>query len=111
MAIGAHNPVVIPFEGHERFVKGLDFLKAVNKGEKPSIGKKVVVIGAGNAAMDVVIGAYNLGAKEVTAIDIQKPAAFDKEIKHVEALGAKILWPCFTEKSPLKECILKTEEL
>ena len=107
VAIGAHNPVVIPFEGHERFVKGLDFLKAVNKGEKPSIGKKVVVIGAGNAAMDVVIGAYNLGAKEVTAIDIQKPAAFDKEIKHVEALGAKILWPCFTEKITAKGVHLK----
>ncbi|MEI8388464.1 MAG: FAD-dependent oxidoreductase [bacterium] len=107
VAIGAHNPVVIPFEGHERFIKGLDFLKAVNKGEKPPIGKKVVVIGAGNAAMDVVIGAYNLGAKEVTAIDIQKPAAFDKEIKHVEALGAKILWPCFTEKITDKRVHLK----
>lgn len=98
VAIGAHNPVIIPFEGHEKLVKGLDFLKAVNNGEKPPIGKKVVVIGAGNAAMDVVIGAYDLGAKEVTAIDIQKPSAFDKEIKHVEALGAKILWPCFTDK-------------
>lgn len=98
VATGAHNPVVIPFEGYQRLIKGLDFLKAVNKGEKPKVGEKVVVIGAGNAAMDVVIGAYQMGAKEVTAIDIQKPAAFDKEIKHVEALGAKILYPCFTEK-------------
>lgn len=107
VAIGAHNPVVIPFEGHERLVKGLDFLKAVNNGEKPKGGSKVVVIGAGNAAMDVVIGAYQMGAKEVTAIDIQKPAAFDKEIKHVEALGAKILWPCFTDKISDKGVHLK----
>lgn len=105
--VGAHVPVVIPFEGHERLVKGLDFLKEINKGSKPKIGKKVVVIGAGNAAMDVVIGAYALGAKEVTAIDIQKPSAFDKEIKHVEALGAKILWPCFTEKVSEKGVHLK----
>ncbi len=98
VATGAHNPVVIPFEGHERLVKGLDFLKEINKGNKPQVGEKVVVIGAGNAAMDVVIGAYAVGAKQVTAIDIQKPAAFDKEIKHAETLGAKILWPCFTEK-------------
>lgn len=111
IAVGAHTPVVIPFEGHERLVKGLDFLKAVNKGEKPTIGKKVVVIGAGNAAMDVVIGAYDLGAEEVTAIDIQKPAAFDKEIKHVEALGAKILWPCFTEKVTEKGVHLKDGSL
>jgi len=105
--VGAHNPVVIPFEGHERLIKGLDFLKAINKGEKPKIGKKVVVIGAGNAAMDVVIGAYALGAKEVTAIDIQKPSAFEKEIKHVEKLGAKILWPCFTDKISEKGVHLK----
>lgn len=107
VATGAHNPVVIPFEGHDRLVKGLDFLKRINRGEKPAIGQKVVVIGAGNAAMDVVIGAYGLGAKEVTAIDIQKPAAFDKEIKHVEALGAKILWPCFTEKITEQGVVLK----
>lgn len=107
IATGAHNPVVIPFEGHERLIKGLDFLKQINRGEKPQIGEKIVVIGAGNAAMDVVIGAYGLGAKQVTAIDIQKPAAFDKEIKHVEELGAKILWPYFTEKITEKGVHLK----
>lgn len=109
--VGAHVPVVIPFEGHERLIKGLDFLKAINKGEKPQIGKKVVVIGAGNAAMDVIIGAYGLGAEEVTAIDIQKPSAFEKEIKHVESLGAKILYPCFTEKITEKGVYLKDGQL
>lgn len=109
--VGAHVPVVIPFEGHERLIKGLDFLKEINKGQKPQIGKKVVVIGAGNAAMDVIIGAYGLGAEEVTAIDIQKPSAFEKEIKHVESLGAKILYPCFTEKISEKGVHLKDGKL
>lgn len=107
VALGAHVPVVIPFEGHEKLVKGLDFLKEINKGNKPKIGKKVAVIGAGNAAMDVITGAYELGAKEVTAIDIQKPSAFDKEIEHVKKLGAKILWPCFSEKISNKGIHLK----
>lgn len=115
VAVGAHTPMVIPFEGHERLVKGLDFLKAINKieqgDEKPKIGEKVVVIGAGNAAMDVIIGAYALGAKKVTAIDIQKPSAFDKEIKHAESLGAKILYPCFTEKISEKGVHLKDGKL
>lgn len=109
--VGAHVPVVIPFEGHERLAKGLDFLKAINKGQSPKIGKKVVVIGAGNAAMDVVIGAYALGAEEVTAIDIQKPSAFEKEIKHAESLGAKILYPCFTDKITKKGVQLKDGQL
>lgn len=106
-AVGAHIPFVIPVEGHEKMVKGLDFLKEVNKGTNPKIGEKVVVIGAGNAGMDVVMGAYEMGAKQVTAIDIQKPAAFQKEIDHAEKLGCKILWPAFTEKVTEEGIILK----
>jgi len=98
IASGAHNPVVIPFPGHERMVKGLDFLKKINNGEKPKIGKKVIVIGAGNAGMDVCLGAYAMGAKEVLAIDIQRPAAYKHEIDGVKALGGQIRWPVFTEK-------------
>ncbi|MCD8025204.1 MAG: FAD-dependent oxidoreductase [Candidatus Gastranaerophilales bacterium] len=98
VAIGAHNPAILPIEGKERLIKGLEFLKLINSGHKFQIGKNVVVIGAGNAAMDVITGAYKMGAKNVTAIDIQKPMAFDKEIEHAKSLGAKILYPCFTEK-------------
>ncbi|ADR18085.1 FAD-dependent oxidoreductase [Calditerrivibrio nitroreducens] len=107
LAIGAHSPVVLPVEGHEKLVKGLDFLKAINRGELPAIGNNVVVIGAGNAGMDVVLSAYKLGAKKVTAIDIQKPAAFEKEINHARELGAEILWPCYTEKITDEGVVLK----
>ena len=99
IAIGGHNPVVIPFEGYERLIKGLNFLKDAKNGKKYNLGKKVVVIGAGNAAMDVITEVYKQGGvEEVTAIDIQEPSAFEKEIKTAEKLGAKILWPCFTQK-------------
>jgi NADPH-dependent glutamate synthase beta subunit-like oxidoreductase/glutamate synthase domain-containing protein 3/Pyruvate/2-oxoacid:ferredoxin oxidoreductase delta subunit len=98
IASGAHNPVVIPFPGHERLVKGLDFLKAINNGENPKVGRKVVVIGAGNAGMDVALGAYAMGAEKVTAIDVQRPAAYQKEIDHFKALGGDIQWPVFTER-------------
>ncbi len=98
LATGAHNPVVIPFPGHERLVKGLDFLKEINAGGRPAVGEKVVVLGAGNAGMDVCLGAYAMGAKKVTSIDIQRPAAYKKEIDHVKALGGEILWPVFTDK-------------
>ncbi len=97
IASGAHNPVVIPFPGHERLVKGLEFLKSINNGENPRVGKKVVVIGAGNAGMDVALGAYAMGAEKVTAIDVQRPAAYQKEIDHFTALGGEIQWPAFTE--------------
>jgi len=108
IAIGGHNPVVIPFEGYERLIKGLNFLKDTKKGKKYNLGKKVVVIGAGNAAMDVITEVYKqCGVKEVTAIDIQEPSAFEKEIKAAEKLGAKILYPCFTQKITEKGVYLK----
>jgi NADPH-dependent glutamate synthase beta subunit-like oxidoreductase/NAD-dependent dihydropyrimidine dehydrogenase PreA subunit len=111
IAIGAHSSIVIPFEGYEKLIKGLNFLKRSKNGEKINIGKKVVVIGAGNAAMDVVIEAYKQGAQDVTAIDIQKPGAFEKEIEHAKALGAKVLWPCFTQKITDEGVILKDGQL
>ena len=41
--------------------------------------EKVVVIGAGNAAMDVITEVYKQGGtEEVTAIDIKEPSAFEK---------------------------------
>lgn len=98
LAIGAHGAVVIPFEGYEHLIKGLNFLKETKKGKKYNLGEKVVVIGAGNAAMDVITEAYKQGAKEVTAIDIKEPSAFDKEIEYAKGLGAKIMWPCSTQK-------------
>jgi NADPH-dependent glutamate synthase beta subunit-like oxidoreductase/Pyruvate/2-oxoacid:ferredoxin oxidoreductase delta subunit len=111
VASGAHNPVVIPFPGHERLVKGLDFLKAINRGEHPTVGEKVVVLGAGNAGMDVCLGAYAMGARKVTAIDIQRPAAYPNEIAHVEKLGGRILWPVFTAKVDEQGVHTKSGEL
>ncbi len=98
IASGAHNAVVIPFPGHERLIKGLDFLKQINDGGRPKVGERVVVLGAGNAGMDVCLGAYAMGAKSVLAIDIQRPAAYKHEIDGVKALGGEIRWPVFTEK-------------
>ncbi len=108
IAIGGHNPVVIPFEGYERLIKGLNFLKDCKNGKKYNLGKKVVVIGAGNAAMDVITEVYKQGGiEDVTAIDIQEPSAFEKEIKAAEKLGAKIMYPCFTQKITEKGVYLK----
>ncbi|OGI06129.1 MAG: 4Fe-4S ferredoxin [Candidatus Margulisbacteria bacterium GWF2_35_9] len=111
LATGAYTPKVPPWSGKERLKYALDFLADVNTGKKPKIGKKVVVIGAGNTGMDVVFGAYRCGATEVTAIDVQKPSAFHKEIEHAESMGAKIKWPVFTKEITDKGVVLSTGEL
>ncbi len=71
----------------------------MNTGNDPDLkGKKVVIIGAGNVGMDVASQAYNCGAESVIAVDIQKPAAFGKEMETAVAKGTQIIYPKFTDR-------------
>ncbi len=98
VATGGTKSRFFPWEGTEHLTMGLTYLKAINRGEQPHTGKRVVVIGAGNSGMDTCRGAYEMGAETVIAVDVQKPAAFKQEIEHFESLGGEIRWPFFTEK-------------
>ncbi len=99
IACGAHKPRIFPFPGSEYIISAYDFLRDINSGNEPDFAnKKVVIIGAGNVGMDVASQAFNCGALSVTAVDIQKPAAFGKEMDTAVSKGTKILWPKFTEK-------------
>ncbi len=46
----------------------LPFIEALKTGEPPKIGRRVVVIGGGNTAVDVAREALRLGAEEVTIV-------------------------------------------
>ncbi len=99
VACGAHKPRKIEFPGSENTMAAIDFLKGINFGKDIDLkGKKVVVIGAGNVGMDVASQAFNCGAASVTAVDIQKPAAFGKEMEIAREKGTEILWPKVTER-------------
>jgi NADPH-dependent glutamate synthase beta subunit-like oxidoreductase/glutamate synthase domain-containing protein 3/ferredoxin len=104
VACGAHKPRMLNFPGSESAVAAIDFLRNINLGSAPKLdGQKVVVVGAGNVGMDVASQAYNCGAASVVAVDIQKPAAFGKEMETARAKGTQVQWPKFTEKYDKKE--------
>ena len=98
MATGGHKARYFNWEGAEKLIHGIEFLKAINRGEKPYVGKNVVVIGGGNSGMDVATSAYEQGAEKVIVVDVMKPAAFQKEIKRLENFGGKIIYPFMTKK-------------
>ncbi len=98
VAVGTHQPKIIPFPGHEKVIPALDYLKAAKSDTPPETGKQVVIIGAGNVGCDVAAEAYRLGAEQVTLVDIQKPLAFGKERDAAEALGAVFKWPIMTKE-------------
>ncbi len=99
VACGAHKPRIIPFAGSENAVSAYDFLRGINTGDIPDLrDKKGVIIGAGNVGMDAALQAYNCGAESVIAVDIQKPAAFGKEMQMAKAKGTEVLWPKITDR-------------
>lgn len=91
IAIGAHKDVKLNVKGNQLggVISGMDFLKDVAKGNDPHIGKNVVVIGAGNVAIDAARTAHRFGA-EVSVVyrrvKADMPANKD-EIKEAEIEG------------------------
>ncbi len=97
VATGAQKPRTLPVPGKERLVTALDFLAQAKTGT-PAVGKRVVVIGAGNVGCDVATEAHRLGAEDILLIDVQEPASFGKERQEAEAVGSRFRWPCFTKE-------------
>lgn len=110
IAIGAQKPRMLPIPGKERASTALDFLKQAKAGQA-KVGERVLIVGAGNVGCDVATEAARLGAKDITLIDIQKPAAFGKEKKDAEEVGAKFRWPCFSKEITSEGLVLSTGEL
>jgi len=100
IAAGAQKPKTLGFTGEDRAVSSFQFLRSSRMREKEwdLTGKSVVILGAGNVAMDAACECYRFSAGSVTAVDVQKPAAFGRELEKAVALGTKIVFPRFIEK-------------
>jgi len=96
IATGAQKPRTLPIPGNERALTALDFLEKA-KENIVTVGRQVVVIGAGNVGCDAATEAHRLGAENITLLDVQQPASFGKEREAAEAIGAEFKWPVFTK--------------
>jgi NADPH-dependent glutamate synthase beta subunit-like oxidoreductase len=79
----------IPGEGAEGVLTGLDFLRMVNFGQDPGIGKRVAVMGGGNTAIDAAVCARNKGAEVLLMYRRTREdmPAFEEEIREAERKG------------------------
>ena len=94
LAIGAQKSAKlnIPGEELEGVFGGVEFLREVNLGNKPAIGKRCAVIGGGNVAMDVCRSAVRLGAEETYIIyrrSQDEMPADPEEVKEAMEEGVK----------------------
>ncbi|MCB1188072.1 FAD-dependent oxidoreductase [bacterium] len=103
IASGAHVSRLLDLEGdcsRQSLRSGLDFLREVNAGGRPDIGKHALVIGGGNTAMDCARTALRLGA-EVTVVYRRTRAempAIDEEIEDAAREGVKFEFLASPEK-------------
>jgi len=90
---GMSQKMNIPGEDTPGVIHALDFLKQVNSGDKASLGRRVVVIGGGNAAVDAARVAKRLGADEVTIVyrrSRDEMPAVAEEVDEAEKEGVRI---------------------
>ena len=97
IAIGAHQDkkTGIPGEDSANVMSAVEMLRDIGDDIMPDFsGKKVVVIGGGNVAMDVTRSSIRLGAEKVTCVyrrRVEDMTALPDEITGAMAEGAEIM--------------------
>ena len=95
LGIGCHMAarLNIPNVDAEGVLEGVNFLRDVSLGNKVKLGKRVLIIGGGNVAIDVARVALRLGAKEVSLACLEsrdEMPAHEWEIEEAVEEGIKL---------------------
>jgi dihydropyrimidine dehydrogenase (NAD+) subunit PreT len=92
VGLGATQPMEIP--GEELIVDGLDYIESSKlNGAGMNIGRNVVVVGAGNTAIDCATVAKRLGAEHVTILYRRSPfemTAYPHEFEFIKKEGVTV---------------------
>ena len=97
ITIGAQQSLRLGIEGEESpgVIDGATFLREVNLGLKPSLGKRVAVVGGGNVAIDAARTAARLGVNKVNILYRRTRAEMPADPAEIElalAEGIEILF-------------------
>ena len=95
LSVGAHRSLKLSIQGEgvQGVLPGVEFLRDVNLGKKVELGRKVVVIGGGNVAVDAARCALRLGAKRVEIYyrrSRKEMPAIPEEVEEAIREGVKI---------------------
>jgi NADPH-dependent glutamate synthase beta subunit-like oxidoreductase len=93
VACGAWQKSKMEIEGEYFAVDGISFLKAVNSGERPKVGKRVIVVGGGNTAVDAARSCVRLGASDVCIVyrrTREEMPASDEEVQAALEEGVRL---------------------
>jgi dihydropyrimidine dehydrogenase (NAD+) subunit PreT len=95
IGLGAMNELRIPGADHPDVVDALEFIARYKTAANLNVGNNVVVVGAGNTAIDAANAARRLGAAHVTIVyrrtETELPA-FGFEYEHAKHEGVTFEW-------------------
>ena len=95
LGLGPTEPLAIPGDDSPAVVDALHFIAAYKTGIDTDVGRRVVVVGGGNTAIDAAIAAKLLGAEEVHLLyrrgESEMPA-FAFEYEHAKRTGIRFHW-------------------
>jgi NADPH-dependent glutamate synthase beta subunit-like oxidoreductase len=96
LATGLHRDRRLNMEKEDlkHVLKGVDFLRDVSLGHPVWIGKKVVVVGGGNVAIDAALTSIRKGAMEVCLVCLEQRdemPAWEHEIQEALEEGVEII--------------------
>jgi len=97
LAVGAQKSRALDLEGADLdgVLQGVDFLRAANLEEPVEVGRRVLVIGGGNVAVDVAQTAVRLGAEEVHLACLESREEMPAHSWEIEdAVEEKIVFHC-----------------
>jgi dihydropyrimidine dehydrogenase (NAD+) subunit PreT len=95
LGLGAMHKLGIRNEQHPSVINALDFIARYKTGHNLNTGRRVIVIGAGNTAIDAARAARRLGAESVEILyrrDHQHMAAFSFEYDQAREEGVEFHW-------------------
>jgi 2-oxoacid:acceptor oxidoreductase delta subunit (pyruvate/2-ketoisovalerate family) len=97
LAVGAHiaKRAFIPAKDSSRILDAVQVLRSMEGEDKPLLGRRVVVYGGGNTAVDVARTAKRLGATEAVIVyrrTREKMPAHDFEVEEALQEGVMVKW-------------------
>jgi len=95
IGLGAMNELRIPGANHPDVVDALEFIARYKTAGDLKVGNKVVVVGAGNTAIDAANAARRMGADRVTIVYRRTESdmpAFGFEYEHAKQEGVVFEW-------------------
>jgi 2-oxoacid:acceptor oxidoreductase delta subunit (pyruvate/2-ketoisovalerate family) len=97
LAIGAHmaRRAYIPAKDSSRILDAVSVLRSMEGDDQPMLGRRVVVYGGGNTALDVARTARRLGATEAVIVyrrNRERMPAHDFELEEALEEGVMVKW-------------------